>query len=47
MGGMDTPFWESSNHIADSSRFRSAKEVAEMIMEQIDQNEIIIESKKS
>ncbi|MFJ5758454.1 SDR family NAD(P)-dependent oxidoreductase [Neobacillus sp. NPDC093182] len=47
MGGMDTPFWEGSNHIADSSRFRSAKEVAEMIMEQIDQDEIIIESKKS
>lgn len=47
MGGMDTPFWEGSNHIADSSHFRSAKEVAEMIMEQIDQDEIIIESKKS
>jgi short-subunit dehydrogenase len=47
MGGMDTPFWEGSNHIADSSRFRTAKEVAEMIIEQIDQDEIIIESKKS
>jgi short-subunit dehydrogenase len=47
MGGMDTPFWEGSNHISDSSHFRSAKEVAEMILEQIDQNEIIIESKKS
>lgn len=47
MGGMDTPFWGGSNHIADSSRFRSAKEVAEMIIEQIDQDEIIIESKKS
>lgn len=47
MGGMDTPFWEGSNHVADSSRFRSAKEVAEMIIEQIHQNEIIIESKKS
>jgi short-subunit dehydrogenase len=47
MGGMDTPFWEGSNHIADSSRFRSAKEVAKMIIEQIDQDEIIIESKKS
>jgi short-subunit dehydrogenase len=47
MGGMDTPFWEGSSHITDSSRFRSAKEVAEMIIEQIDQDEIIIESKKS
>lgn len=47
MGGMDTPFWEGSNHITDSSRFRSAKEVAKMIIEQIDQDEIIIESKKS
>lgn len=47
MGGMDTPFWEGSNHIADSSRFRSPKEVAKMIIEQIDQDEIIIESKKS
>jgi short-subunit dehydrogenase len=47
MGGMDTPFWEGSNHIADTSRFRSPKEVAEIIMEQFDQDEIIIESKKS
>jgi short-subunit dehydrogenase len=47
MGGMDTPFWEGSNHIEDASRFRSAKEVAKMIIEQIDQDEIIIESKKS
>ncbi len=47
MGGMNTPFWEGSNHIADSSRFRSPKEVAKMIIEQIDQDEIIIESKKS
>ena len=47
MGGMDTPFWEGSSHIADTSRFRSPKEVAEIIMEQIDQESIIIESKKS
>jgi short-subunit dehydrogenase len=47
MGGMDTPFWEGSHHITDSSRFRSPKEVAEIIMSQIDQDEIIIESKKS
>lgn len=47
MGGMDTPFWKGSNHVSDSSRFRSPKEVAEIIMEQIDNDEIIIESKKS
>lgn len=47
MGGMDTPFWEGSTHIADTSRFRSPKEVAEIIMNQLDQDEIIIESKKS
>ncbi|MFB3169301.1 SDR family NAD(P)-dependent oxidoreductase [Neobacillus sp. 179-C4.2 HS] len=47
MGGMDTPFWEGGNHVTDTSRFRSAKEVAKMIIEQIDQEEIIIESKKS
>jgi short-subunit dehydrogenase len=47
MGGMDTPFWDGSNHITDSSRFRSPKEVAQIIMNQLDQDEIIIESKKS
>ncbi|MEH6994099.1 SDR family oxidoreductase [Neobacillus drentensis] len=47
MGGMDTPFWEGSTHVADTSRFRSPKEVADIIMEQFDQDEIIIESKKS
>jgi short-subunit dehydrogenase len=47
MGGMDTPFWEGSTHVADTSRFRSPKEVAEIIMEQFNQDEIIIESKKS
>jgi short-subunit dehydrogenase len=47
MGGMDTPFWEGSSHITDPSRFRSPKEVAEIIMSEIDQDEIIIDSKKS
>jgi short-subunit dehydrogenase len=47
MGGMDTPFWANSEHIKDPSRFRSAKEVAEIILEQMDQETIIIESKKS
>ncbi|MEH7331602.1 SDR family oxidoreductase [Neobacillus drentensis] len=47
MGGMATPFWSGSDHIKDPSRLSSPKQVAEMIFEQIDQNEIIIESKKS
>ena len=47
MGGMATPFWEGSDHIKDPSRLKSAKEVAELIFEQMDQDEIIIESKKS
>ena len=47
MGGMDTPFWAGSNHVTDTSRFRSPKEVAEMIFEQLEQDTIIIESKKS
>ncbi|MGJ7911584.1 SDR family NAD(P)-dependent oxidoreductase [Neobacillus sp. LXY-1] len=47
MGGMNTPFWEGSDHIKDFSRFRSAQEVAETIMDQIDQDSIIIGSKKS
>ncbi|MFD0828636.1 SDR family NAD(P)-dependent oxidoreductase [Neobacillus sp. M.A.Huq-85] len=47
MGGMDTPFWNESNHVKDPSRFRSPKEVAEIIVQQINQDSIIIESKKS
>ncbi|MDF2858079.1 MAG: short-chain dehydrogenase [Neobacillus sp.] len=47
MGGMDTPFWRGSTHITDTSRFRSPKEVAEIIFEQMEQETIIIESKKS
>jgi len=47
MGGMDTPFWEGSDHVADTSRFRSASEVAEMIINSLDQDAIVIESKKS
>ncbi|PLR95394.1 SDR family NAD(P)-dependent oxidoreductase [Bacillus sp. T33-2] len=46
MGGMDTPFWESSEHVADPKRFRSPREVAELIVSQLDQDNIIIESKK-
>jgi short-subunit dehydrogenase len=47
MGGMDTPFWENSDHVKDTSRFRSPREVAKLIIEQMDQDSIIIESKKS
>ncbi|HZG58958.1 MAG TPA: SDR family NAD(P)-dependent oxidoreductase [Anoxybacillus sp.] len=32
MGGMDTPFWEGTDHIKDRSRLRSAKEVARQII---------------
>jgi short-subunit dehydrogenase len=44
MGGMDTPFWENSDHIKDLSRLRSAKEVAEVIMSQLDKDSIVIEN---
>jgi short-subunit dehydrogenase len=47
MGGMATPFWDHSDHVKTPSQFRSPKEVAEIIMEQLDQDTIIIESKKS
>ncbi|WP_071458743.1 SDR family NAD(P)-dependent oxidoreductase [Bacillus massilinigeriensis] len=46
MGGMNTPFWEGSNHV-DPTSFRSPREVAEMIVNELDKEEIIIESKKS
>jgi short-subunit dehydrogenase len=47
MGGMDTPFWDNSDHVKDTSRFRSPREVAQIIFDQMDQDSIIIESKKS
>lgn len=47
MGGMNTPFWEECDHVADPSRLRSPGEVAEIIIESLEQDEIIIESKKS
>lgn len=46
MGGMDTPFWDESDHIADRSRLRSPKEVAELILEKWDEEAIVIESLK-
>jgi short-subunit dehydrogenase len=46
MGGMDTPFWEGSDHIKDKSRLRSPKEVAELIINEMEKETIIIESNK-
>jgi len=47
MGGMDTPFWENSDHISDPSRLRSPKEVAKLIVNEYqEKDEIVIESKK-
>jgi short-subunit dehydrogenase len=45
MGGMNTPFWDAGDYVKDPSRLPSARSVAEVIMEQIDQDNIIIESK--
>jgi short-subunit dehydrogenase len=45
MGGMDTPFWENSDHIKDPSRLRTPKEIAEIIMSQLNEDSIIIENK--
>ena len=36
MGGMDTPFWDESDHIKDSSRLKSPEMVAELIYEKDD-----------
>ncbi|WP_163100647.1 SDR family oxidoreductase [Peribacillus alkalitolerans] len=47
MGGMNTPFWDESEHISDKSRLRSPQEIAEIIAHQYKStNEIIIESNK-
>jgi short-subunit dehydrogenase len=47
MGGMNTPFWENSDHISDPSRLRSPRAVAEMIVNEYqEKDEIVIESKK-
>ena len=47
MGGMNTPFWDNSDHISDPSRLRSPIEVAEMIVNGYkESDEIVIESKK-
>lgn len=36
MGGMDTPFWDDSDHIKDRSRLKSPEMVAELIYEKDD-----------
>lgn len=44
MGGMDTPFWDTNDHIKDKSRLKSPSYVAKKIMELNDgRNEIIVE----
>lgn len=44
MGGMDTPFWNESDHISDQSRLKSPEKVAELIVEQDDnRSEIFID----
>jgi short-subunit dehydrogenase len=43
MGGMDTPFWDGSDHIKDRSRLRPPKEIAKQIITCEDgQTEIIL-----
>jgi short-subunit dehydrogenase len=47
MGGMNTPFWDETDHISDRSRLRSPQEVAEIIVDQYQsKDEIVIESNK-
>lgn len=47
MGGMNTPFWDSSSHVENPSAFRTPREVAEIILSRMaSEDEIIIESKK-
>jgi short-subunit dehydrogenase len=44
MGGMDTPFWANSSHIKDPSRLKSPREIAQIILDQMEQETITIES---
>lgn len=43
MGGMDTPFWDHTDHIKDKSRLQPPSRIAEMIYTNMDQDTIIIE----
>lgn len=36
MGGMDTPFWDSTDHIDDPSRLKDPKEIAKFIVDNDD-----------
>jgi short-subunit dehydrogenase len=40
MGGMDTPFWNGTDHIKDKSRLKSPRYVAEMIVSKDAEQEI-------
>jgi short-subunit dehydrogenase len=40
MGGMDTPFWDETDHIKDKSRLKSPQQVAEIIISQDNKLEI-------
>ncbi|MEH7117172.1 SDR family NAD(P)-dependent oxidoreductase [Neobacillus vireti] len=42
MGGMDTPFWDENNFVTDRSRLKSAKDVAQEILERENETELII-----
>lgn len=42
MGGMNTPFWDNSNHIKDKGRLREPSKVAQMIKSMDDGREQII-----
>jgi len=43
MGGMDTPFWDESDHINDKSRLKSPEQVAKAIKENDSKKEIFID----
>lgn len=42
MGGMDTPFWDSSDHIKDKTRLASPCDVATYILRHFDSKKIIV-----
>ncbi|WP_421383933.1 SDR family NAD(P)-dependent oxidoreductase [Bacillus salacetis] len=47
MGGMNTPFWDESEHVKDPSRLRSPREIADIIYDESKTStDIIIEAKK-
>ncbi|WP_174732573.1 SDR family NAD(P)-dependent oxidoreductase [Mesobacillus harenae] len=46
MGGMNTPFWDSSSHVDNPSKLRSPREVAKLILDNMDNDTITIESKR-